>query len=434
MPNPLPNYLWVVAAMVAVVLPLTELAASASALEEVEVLPQSLDPMQTGVTTVIWEEIATSIDAHPRISASRQKIMAAHAGRRAAGAIPNPSFGATAAHARAIDNSASSAEWGLSISLPLDWIAQRGARMKAAAEDAGVAEAEAQALRREVLLELRLLFWSLVYEQERFAALEELREEMDALRRAVQQRVDRGEARPVEALRIEVETEVLRGEYDTAQSALEARRAQLTAWLNLPSNEGLIAAGELAAMPPSISAERAREKARLEHPRVHVAAALVQALEARSEVERRLRMPALAIGAFVDNELDRRAYGVELGFDLPLWNWNKAAIEQATWLAASASSRLAAERLDLETSVIAAQADYRSGFALVDRYQTRVLPKAIAAAQAIERTYQLGEASVLEVIDARRTLLRTRRSYFDALLKARTDHARLVALIGEDWS
>ncbi len=50
----------------------------------------------------------------------------------------------------------------------------------------------------------------------------------------------------------------------------------------------------------------------------------------------------------------------------------------------------------------------------------------------MERTYQLGEASLLEVIDARRTLLDTRRQLLGALAQAQIDCSRLGALVGEE--
>jgi cobalt-zinc-cadmium efflux system outer membrane protein len=51
----------------------------------------------------------------------------------------------------------------------------------------------------------------------------------------------------------------------------------------------------------------------------------------------------------------------------------------------------------------------------------------------MERTYQLGEASLLEVIDARRTILEARRLALDALARAQIDCSRLTVLIGEDF-
>jgi cobalt-zinc-cadmium efflux system outer membrane protein len=46
--------------------------------------------------------------------------------------------------------------------------------------------------------------------------------------------------------------------------------------------------------------------------------------------------------------------------------------------------------------------------------------------------YLLGEASLLEVIDARRTLLDARRSYLGTIAQAQIDCSRLRALVGKE--
>jgi outer membrane protein TolC len=61
-----------------------------------------------------------------------------------------------------------------------------------------------------------------------------------------------------------------------------------------------------------------------------------------------------------------------------------------------------------------------------------VIPRSEAAASTMERTYRLGDASLLEVIEARRTLLESRSSFLDALVQAHVECSRLGALVGEE--
>jgi cobalt-zinc-cadmium efflux system outer membrane protein len=70
--------------------------------------------------------------------------------------------------------------------------------------------------------------------------------------------------------------------------------------------------------------------------------------------------------------------------------------------------------------------------ATATRFDRQVVPRSAAAAAALERTYELGEASLLEVVDARRTLLEARRTLLGALSQAQIDCSRLGALVGED--
>ncbi|MBW1873153.1 MAG: TolC family protein, partial [Deltaproteobacteria bacterium] len=169
-----------------------------------------------------------------------------------------------------------------------------------------------------------------------------------------------------------------------------------------------------------------------EHPAIAAAKARVQVLRAKVTIEQRARVPSFSIEAFTDHELDRRAYGVGLAIDLPIWNWNTGNIQQSQSSLAAGKLQLEAERLELEVATIEAQATCQAGVTLAARYKDRILPRAASAAQIIERTYKLGEASLLEVIDARRTLLETWHQFLAALVQTQIDCSRLAALVGEE--
>jgi len=106
------------------------------------------------------------------------------------------------------------------------------------------------------------------------------------------------------------------------------------------------------------------------------------------------------------HELDRRAYGVGLEVDLPLWNWNSGRIARAEALLAAGRKRAEATRREVEATVLEVQAACQASVLTATRLKDNVVPRSESAARTMDRTYQLGEASLLEVIDARRTLPR----------------------------
>ncbi|MCP4676689.1 MAG: TolC family protein [Deltaproteobacteria bacterium] len=382
-------------------------------------------------TRVTWNHIVRLAEEHPQIGASQHRVAAAHAAVDAAGAVPNPSLEATTAYGQAIDNSASKVEWGLSLSIPLGWIAQRRARINAADAGASLEEAQAMALRRDVLLQLRVLFWTLVYQQERVTALIELDNQMSSLASTVKLRVEKGEVRPVEAMRVEVEAEKVAGELEVAGLALAASSKRLAVWLGVRDSKRLVAEANLNQLPEPITPELARQRAG-RHPILDAAKAREQSLAASVTVERRARVPSIAVEVFTDHELDRSAYGVGLAIDLPLWNWNTANIQRSEHLLAAQRKSREVELLELETLAIEVLSKCRAGVVLATRYNESILPGAQSAAQAIERTYQIGEASLLEVIDARRTLLDTKRQFLSALADAQINCSRLHAIVGKE--
>jgi cobalt-zinc-cadmium efflux system outer membrane protein len=377
---------------------------------------------------VTWSDIARLLEEHPGLAAGEFQIDAARGGVKAAGAAPNPTFETTVGHGRARAGDDSRVEWGLALSIPLGWIAQRSSKVSAAEAGVDVAIAERRALRRDVLLQLQILFWNVVYEQEREASLDELEAQTTALVRTVKKRVELGEVRPVEAVRVEIEQQMVISEVEAARVSLASRRAQLALWLGVSGDKTIVAAADLRGLPTSTIPDTALA----DHPAVMAARARIHSLEADVKTERMARVPAVSLTGFTSSELDRRAFGAGLAVDLPIWNWNKGRIAAADAALAASRKQAEATALDLKSSVIEARAACRASVRTATRFGVEVVPRAETAASTMEKTYQLGEVSLLEMIDARRTLLDAHRRYLSALLQAQIDCSRLGAWVEKE--
>ncbi|MEP0841205.1 MAG: TolC family protein [Phycisphaerae bacterium] len=399
--------------------------------------PDSVPPAEiadgsSATVNLTWPDVVRLVDQHPRLSAGKFQVDAARGGVDAAGAVPNPTLEGNVGQGVARTGGASRVEWGLAVTIPLGWIAQRGSRISAAEAEVDVALAETKALRRDVLLQLRTLFWNLAYEQARVASLEALEAQTLALVETVRKRVEKGEVRPVEATRVEIELEKVTSELEAARVSLKARRAELALWLGVPAGQTLVLTADLDSLPVALDRDAALSKARIAHPSLAVARARTRFFEAELDTEKLARVPAFGLTGFTSYELDRRAYGVGLTVDLPLWNWNSGRIAQAEARLAASRKHAEATGLELQASVVDAQAACQASVATATRFRNNVVPRSETAASTMEKTYQLGEASLLEVIDARRTLLDSRRLYLSALAQAQIDCSRLGALVGEE--
>jgi len=384
------------------------------------------------VVKVTWPDIVGLVDRHPGLAAGAFQVDAARAAVHTAGALPNPTLEATGGRGLARVGDDSRGEWGLALSMPLGWIAQRESKIEAAQAAADVAVAEQSALRRDVLLQLRTMFWNLADAQARVAWLDMLEVQTSTLVRTVKRRVDKGEARPVEATRVEIELEKVDGELEAATTSLSTRQAEFGLWIGAPAGKTIVAVADLDALPIAPDRETALAKARATHPALALARAETRSLEADVSTEKMARVPAFSITGFTASELDRQAYGVVVGVDVPIWNWNSGRIAQAEAELAAGRRRAAATALEVDATVIDAQAACRASLATATRQKDRVVPLSTAAASTMERTYQLGEASLIELIDARRTLLDSLRLYSSSLAQAHIDCSRLGALIGEE--
>jgi cobalt-zinc-cadmium efflux system outer membrane protein len=393
------------------------------------VVPGGASP---AVLELSWPDVVRLAEAHPRLAAGPLQVAAARRGVDAAGAIPNPTLEGGLGRGQSRTGDESRAESGLALSIPFGWIAQRGSKLEAAGAEVDVALAESRSSRRDVLLQLRALFWGLAYEQARVGVLETLVAQTERLAQTVRRRVETGEVRPVEAPLVEIELEKVTGDLEAARTLLLARQATLARWLAVPAGRTVVAAADLAALPAVLDRETALARARATDPSLLAVSARSRGLAADVETERRAPIPSFSLRGFATDELDRKAYGVGISVDIPVWNWNTGRIAQAEAKLAAGGRQAEATALEVETAVIEAQAACTASVATAKRFRDSIVPRSETAAFTMERTYQLGEASLLPVIDARRTLLDSRRLYLNALAQAQLDCGRLGALAGEE--
>ncbi len=387
---------------------------------------------EPAVIEITWSEITGLVDAHPLLAAGEYGVEAAQGAVAAAGARPNPVLEAALGRGRERPGEEFGRQWDLSLTLPLDWLSRRSPQVTAAKAGLDAAAAEREAIRREALLELRTQFWRLVHDQEQVVVVEGLARETSNLATAVGRRVQAGEARPVEQTQVEIERELIDGELAAARSSLASLQAQLALWLGAPEGGRIVAVADLNVLPalPGPVAELGATAA--DQPALRAEAARVRVLAADLSAEKRQRLPAFSLMAFTTKEQERRAHGAGIAVDLPLWNWNSGGIAVAQAQLAAGRSREEARRRSFAAEIVEAVAACRISIESASRFAAGVVPRSASAASVIEKTYLLGETSLLEVIDARRTLLASRRQLLDALAQAQIDHCRLRALIGEE--
>ena len=234
---------------------------------------------------------------------------------------PNPELEATAGRGTAREGPARRNEWGLAVSIPLDWLARRGPEVDAARATVDEVAAEGQALRAEVSAELWRLFVRAGYAQSEVETLEATEQQVEALTRLVRRRVEAGEGRPVEVPRVELELERVRNELAAARANRDGALAQL-------------AAGSARADPPrggpGRAADRGRRGAR-ERPGAVTRASGRRSRAPRRRGRRRRSRGARGCrpsrsGAFYASELDREAVGGRLAVELPLWDWKTGRV------------------------------------------------------------------------------------------------------------
>jgi cobalt-zinc-cadmium efflux system outer membrane protein len=374
---------------------------------------------------VSWAQAAAAAEQHPLVLEAKARAGGAAGAVAAARELPNPVIRVAGGDASARGGSEHRREWEYSAELPLEFLNGRRQRVAAARATADGAEQEARAVRGRVLRELRRLFVAVAHDQAVLEARIELEAQGAQLAALVRRRAERGESRPSEVPRAEVELEKLRVAVDKARAASEARRQRLGAWLGQPV-AGVESDLSRALSPPPL--EELQRRAVESSPWIQAGRAHVAAAAQEASAERWARLPRLSVAGARAEELDRRATTFTAAVTIPLSSWNAGRIRQADAALAGERARLDAATRALSADLSEAWQGCSGGQKGAIRFRDEILPRAEASARTLGRAFELGESGLLDVIDARRVLLETRGEYLDLLLEMQNACADLAAL------
>ena len=376
-----------------------------------------------------WQEVVTELDRNPRFREATLRASAARSGIEAVAQVPNPRLEVTAGEGWSADGTIRKTEWALGITVPLEWLGTRGPRMDAARAAAREAEEESALVRQEVLLRLRRLFVLVAHDERLAESLAASSRQADDLARLVRLRVERGEARPPELPRVEVEAERARLALAQARTRAMVHRDQLSLWIGRPVEHVAI---DMTQPPEPPALADVRERASSDHPRVRAARDRVAAAAAEVRAERNQRIPAVSLTGYALGEVDRNAVGGGLGVEFPVWNWNSGKIAQAEAIQAAEEARLLVATYEARAALVESWAMCTQGRLASRRLRDEVVPRAELAASRMERSYQLGESPLFETLDSRRALLEVRRELMAAELEQQLECSTLTILTGGD--
>ena len=343
--------------------------------------------------------------AHPRAAQMRAVENLAAAERRAAGVWPDPILEASLGRGRGFpDGLVSNGEWDYAISQTIPWPSARSARMRAAELSGRVMLSSEDAARWDLELEARLAFWRLAYSRRALDLARRADADAIAILELTTRRVDVGEAR--EADRSRALAERVRVELSSKNAEREARAAETA--LRLLAVETLPQALELRSEPPKpVTAEEIearRQALARSSPFLRIALAALEREMGLVAVARAARGPDLGLSWLQASEIDKKSWSLSLGVRLPVWNGGWAEVARAE--ASASLARAVLERSRMEVSLVFESAVQEAeaaddGLRLLE---TTLVPTARKTWNLVRLSYEEGETSLLDLLDAQRTL------------------------------
>jgi cobalt-zinc-cadmium efflux system outer membrane protein len=393
-----------------------------------------LAPGAAGALTLAEAE-AQLIQKSRELQLARRAVESAEAQRLIAGARPNATV--------SINTSSISSNPGVGpgslgqkrvdtvfrIDQPFERGEKRELRLDAAAGLQRAAQQDSLDALRQGLAALRAAYYDLKQAQEKVVVLGETAQLFHGTLAAARARLKAGDLAAADVARVQVDQERALNDLRAAQG--EMSRLQLALGYLIGAEHE--AAG-LQASDPWPGAERA-DPAAVEQaiaqltdirPDVSAARARVDAAEKLRELARAQRTRDVTLGAQVERypgNLPVNSIG--FGIAVPLFTGNdfSGEIQKAEVERYAALDSLARVRALAATELRRASSDLNAAAERVSRYETSLLSAAGQSAQAAEFAFQRGATSVLEVLDARRTLRAVRLE----ALAARTDYAKALA-------
>ena len=384
--------------------------------------------------------LAAAARSNPSLKAARLRAEARAERGAQAGALPDPTVGATAFPFPVVTaRGEQRTQWRVQQSVPFP--GTRTLRREVADLGADMARADAQALEQTLALRIRRAYYTLVRVQVHERHIRRFQADLEQFEQAATAQYEVGEEgqsailkAQIERQRLETRLEGLAAERQSALQTLarltgRAVLAQRDATVSVPDRPDPARADTDAAVDRRPEADKLRRQ--------------IEQSEREIDLAKKEQWPDFTFGAqyfdiaatdLTPTMNGRDALALSVGVTVPLWrDKQEAALQEAEIEQRRAETALADFRLEVRTRL----ADLRQQvtrqqrqLALLDE---TLLPKAETALETTLSAYRTGQNDFLALLDAERTLFQLRlqrASVFTQLLTTQAEWGRVAGQVG----
>jgi len=386
---------------------------------------------QSAHALTLAEAEALLVSNNRDLLAARRAIAAAEAQQMIAGARPNATL--------SVNTSSISSNPGIGtgpladkrmdtifrIDQPFERGDKRELRLDAASGLQRAAQNDSLDALRQLLAAVRGAYYDLKQAQERGRVLSESAQLFAGTLSAAQIRLKAGDLAPADVAKVQVDYERAQNDARAAQAELTRARLALAYLIGVERAAPELTATDAWPAPESADAE-AVEQAIDARPDVLAAKARFEAAEKLRDLAKAQRTRDITLGAQYERYPGSvPVNSVGFGVSIPLFTGNDFSgdIQKAEVDRYAALDFLARVRAVATNDLRRAASDLNAAAERVARYEGSLLEAAGRSAQAAEFAFQRGAVSVLEVLDARRTL----RAVQLESVAARADYAKALA-------
>ncbi len=399
--------------------------------------PLLLAPSRAGAQAqaefTLAELLALAERSNPSLAALVASSEAAQAHYLDARLLPPPEFEYTTGPGRSWDGTVERTSVGLRLAQAVEMPWTRSPRLASYRSVREAVRLDLEEERLELCFEVSRHYYRILYLQDRVAVQQRNLESLERTVTVVNARARQGEVRELERLKLQVEAMRAHNNLHETEGELAGARAALDRWLGDALPDGFRLSGALEAEPAPLDSLELLARLRAERPALHRSALAVEQARQELAAERGGRyLPSeYLLTAFHEEGLHGRVTGLGISATLPfLWDARTRRIRQGL----AEVSRREQEQRALELELVGALNDQLRRLRLAGEhlafFREGLLEQADTALRIAQTTYDAGELSLIDYLDARRTWESIMSDYQASLLEWNVERAALERATG----
>lgn len=363
----------------------------------------------------------------PRWAAERAQLGLAEADVVAAGVLSNPTLSYNLLQLGQGANTGAASTHQVTLEQPLLLFGQRGKRIDAAQAAQRALQADLGSRFAERARDLHRTFVDLLGAQEKQRLLHDSLQEVQRAEAIVRGRAAAGDRSQYDVLRITLEARALANELATVEAERLDAAGQLGQLLGKPGWQPR-ARGDLTPIDLTQTADTLWERARAQHPAIVAAQKRIEQTEAVVSQAGRERAPEVSvqIGLMATQAEDSLSAFIGLSTPLPILNRQQGPIARAHAAHNVARREQRAIFAETEAALQRSIAVSRSRHAAAARLAQEVFAHLPELRRMAEESYRQGKSSIVDLLDAFRSLKSLRMQYVDQIVGA--EHAEVELL------
>jgi cobalt-zinc-cadmium efflux system outer membrane protein len=314
---------------------------------------------------------------------------------------------------------------------------KRGYRIESAGFGAQSAEANFEDAIRQLGFTVKDAYYRVQLAQRRLALAEENRDRFARILEVNSIRFKKGYIAEVDLIRIRLQVVDFHAQVIQAIQEADAARTDLRVLLSLTPATDLLLTTELDYHRVEPDIETLRTVAKDIRPDIRVKRLTQSQRMADLKLAKAYRYPDVTIGGGIalqgpqgpDNP---QQLGFNLGVPLPLFNRNQGGIAQAEVSVQAAEADLRKTLILVESQVDIAYRNLIQSRRLVEAYRAGVLEDARLTLTIVEKAYERGGATILDLLDAARTSRTIQQNYIETLFSYQRNVFLLESAVGRE--